>query len=102
MGDVGAKCLVRHTEQRRDGPPYRSRGSERGLTMGNRATDQRTCEWMAGPMTDAGRIPAAKWWLAISRNQLSKEFMRQDSGLRGPATCHLLPAFLSPLDRVRR
>lgn len=64
--------------------------------------DERTCEWMAGPHIDAGRISAAKWWLAISRDQLSKEFMRQRSHHRGPVSCHRTPTFVSPLGRSQR
>lgn len=95
---------MRRQAQRNDGemdPRIWSRGSERGLAMGNKATDQRICKWMSGPTTDAGTIPAAKWWLAISRNQLSKEFMRQSSRLRGPVICHRIPVFVSPLDRTK-
>jgi hypothetical protein len=57
---------------------------------------ERGCAWMSGPRDAGLRMPAAKWWLAISRDLLGKEYRRR-SRLRPPAICHRTPTFLSPL-----
>jgi hypothetical protein len=57
---------------------------------------ERTCAWMSGPKDTALTLPAAKWWLAISRDVLAKDYRRQCRH-RPPVTCRITPTFCSPL-----
>jgi hypothetical protein len=58
---------------------------------------ERSCGWMNGPSDVSVKVPAAQWWLAISRDTLAKEYRRQTMTLRPAVTCHLTPTFVSPL-----
>lgn len=58
---------------------------------------ERTCGWMNGPKDATLHVPAAKWWLAISRDVLAKDYRRQMYALRPAVTCHRTPTFVSPL-----
>lgn len=62
---------------------------------------QQTCGWMSGPANAAIDVPAAKWWLAISRGLLASGIRRQHALQRAPAMCNQLPSFASPLRRER-
>jgi hypothetical protein len=57
---------------------------------------ERACAWMSGPKDAALRMAPAKWWLAISRDVLGKEYRRQRRS-RPPVWCHRTPTFFSPL-----
>jgi len=57
----------------------------------------RSCGWMSGPKDATLKVPAAKWWLAISRDVLAKDYRRQMMTLRPAVTCHRTPTFVSPL-----
>ena len=59
--------------------------------------DERSCAWMSGPRGTEIQVSAAKWWLAISRDVLSKEYRRHTQKVRTPVTCTLTPKFSSPL-----
>jgi hypothetical protein len=59
--------------------------------------EERSCGWMNGPKDASVKVAAAQWWLAISRDTLSKEYRRQTMALRPAATCSLTPTFVSPL-----
>jgi hypothetical protein len=52
---------------------------------------------MSGPKDASLKVPAAKWWLAISRDVLAKDYRRQTLHLRPAVTCHRTPTFVSPL-----
>jgi len=62
-----------------------------------REMSERNCGWMNGPADVSVKVPAAQWWLAISRDTLAKEYRRQTMTLRPAVTCHLTPTFVSPL-----
>ena len=62
---------------------------------------QQTCGWMSGPKDAAIDVPAAKWWLAISRGLLASGIRRQHALQRSPAVCNHLPSFVSPLRKER-
>jgi hypothetical protein len=57
---------------------------------------ERNCAWMSGPKDATLTLPAAKWWLAISRGMLAKDYRRQTKH-RPPVRCHMTPTFTSPL-----
>ena len=57
----------------------------------------RNCAWMSGPKDSALTIPARKWWFAISRDVLSKEYRKHMCKVRPPVDCHRTPKFSSPL-----
>ena len=59
--------------------------------------DERTCAWMSGPKDAAVSLSAVKWWLAISRDVLAKDYRRQTCRNRPPVSCHRTPTFSSPL-----
>lgn len=52
---------------------------------------------MNGPKDASLQVSAAKWWIAISRDVLSKDYRRQMYALRPAVTCHRTPTFVSPL-----
>jgi hypothetical protein len=54
---------------------------------------------MSGPADVSLSVPAVKWWLAISRDLLTKDYRRQMSRMRPAVTCTRTPTFVSPLDR---
>jgi hypothetical protein len=57
---------------------------------------------MNGPRDQAELdIPAARWWIAISRDVLGKAYRRQMSRGRPPVACHRTPTFVSPLGSKR-
>lgn len=58
---------------------------------------ERSCGWMSGPKDASLKVPAVKWWLAISRDVLAKDYRRQMMQLRPAVTCHRTPTFVSPL-----
>lgn len=58
---------------------------------------ERHCAWMSGPKDASISLPAAKWWLAVSRDVLGQEYRRQNCKIRPAVTCHRTPTFLSPL-----
>jgi hypothetical protein len=62
--------------------------------------EEKRCAWMSGPKDSSADVPAARWWLAISRNKLVDDYSRAGRE-RPPATCHLTPAFISPLTTHR-
>ncbi|MEA2453336.1 MAG: hypothetical protein QOG04_2046 [Actinomycetota bacterium] len=72
------------------GPPRRSSRKVREM-------NERSCGWMSGPKDASVKVSAAKWWLAISRDTLAKEYRRQTMSLRPAATCYRTPTFVSPL-----
>lgn len=57
----------------------------------------RSCAWMSGPKDASIKVPAVKWWLAVSRDVLAKNFRTQMCNYRSPVRCHLTPTFSSPL-----
>jgi hypothetical protein len=64
-------------------------------------SQQTTCGWMSGPRDAAIDVPAAKWWLALSRGLLTSGIRRQHPPYRAPAACNELPSFASPLRKER-
>ena len=69
---------------------------------GGEMNPERTCHWMAGPGEELElEISAARWWIAISRDVLSKEYRRQMSKGRPPVGCDRTPTFVSPLGARR-
>ncbi len=52
---------------------------------------------MSGPKDASLKVSAAKWWLAVSRDVLAKNYRRQMSVRRPPVTCTMTPKFSSPL-----
>lgn len=60
---------------------------------------QRNCSWMSGPRDATLTVPAVKWWLAISRDVLPKEYRRMMWKTRPAVNCHRTPTFSSPLPR---
>jgi hypothetical protein len=53
---------------------------------------------MSGPRDASLKIPAVKWWLAISRDMLAKDYRRMAGAERRPLVhCHKTPTFVSPL-----
>lgn len=52
---------------------------------------------MNGPKNASLHVAAAKWWLAISRDVLAKDYRRQMYALRPAVTCQRTPTFVSPL-----
>jgi hypothetical protein len=60
---------------------------------------KRNCPWMSGPAGTEVKISAAKWWLAISRDVLAKDFRRQMWSGRPPVACQRTPKFVSPLEK---
>ncbi|HVM35690.1 MAG TPA: hypothetical protein VM784_10135 [Actinomycetota bacterium] len=58
--------------------------------------DERSCAWMSGPREGGEGITAARWWLAISRQSFSNEYLKQQQH-RAPVTCNRTPTFVSPL-----
>jgi hypothetical protein len=59
------------------------------------------CRWMSGPAAAGVNIPAARWWLAVSRDWVGKEYRRQMCKGRPPVTCQHTPKFVSPLGARR-
>ncbi|HJR46223.1 MAG TPA: hypothetical protein VJ927_11520 [Actinomycetota bacterium] len=57
---------------------------------------QTPCNWMSGPKDAALKVSAVKWWLAISRDALVKDFRRQALRNRPAVSCHRTPTFSSP------
>jgi hypothetical protein len=62
----------------------------------------RNCHWMSGPDGAAVKISSAKWWLAISRDVLAKDFRRQMWNGRPPVHCQRTPKFESPLAKKQK
>ncbi|MFN2588916.1 MAG: hypothetical protein ABR613_12485 [Actinomycetota bacterium] len=60
---------------------------------------ERSCAWMSGPRDASLRVPAVKWWLAISRDVIAKDYRRMTSRARPSVTCHRTPTFVSPLQK---
>lgn len=60
---------------------------------------KRSCGWMSGPADASIRVPAAKWWFAISRDMLANAHRRQRIVHRTPVACHRTPTFVSPLPK---
>ena len=60
---------------------------------------ERNCHWMSGPADVDVKLSAAKWWLAISRDILAKDYRRQMWKGRPPVTCQLTPKFVSPISK---
>ena len=58
----------------------------------------RSCSWMSGPKDASIKVPAVKWWLAISRDVLAKDYRRRTAGRRPPVSCYRTPTFTSPLE----
>jgi hypothetical protein len=54
------------------------------------------CRWMNGPRDENAPVPAPRWWLAVSRGKLARDYLPR-STVRSPATCDRTPAFVSPL-----
>jgi hypothetical protein len=52
---------------------------------------------MSGPSSADVKISAAKWWLAISRDILAKDYRRRMWSGRPPVSCPCTPKFASPL-----
>jgi hypothetical protein len=65
------------------------------VIMGDRA-----CAWMSGPAGPNFRVPALKWWLALSRGKLVTGYRCRPRS-RPPVTCATTPSFISPLDRSK-
>ena len=59
--------------------------------------EDRSCGWMSGPKDASVKVPAASWWLAISRDALAKDYRRQQLRHRPAVTCQRTPQFVSPL-----
>jgi hypothetical protein len=57
----------------------------------------RNCRWMSAPGGANVKISSARWWLAISRDVLAKDFRRQMAKDRPPVHCQRTPKFESPL-----
>jgi hypothetical protein len=53
---------------------------------------------MSGPTNASLKLPAAKWWLAISRDVFARDYRRRTNSNRPPVKCHRTPTFCSPLD----
>lgn len=60
---------------------------------------ERSCAWMSGPRDAAIKVPAVKWWFAVSRDVFAKSFRGQHATTRTPAMCYRTPTFSSPLPR---
>jgi hypothetical protein len=56
---------------------------------------------MSRPKDDSHRIPAARWWLAISRDVMEIEYRKMMPKHRPIVTCHRAPSFTSPLPTKR-
>jgi hypothetical protein len=54
---------------------------------------------MSGPKEASLSVPAVKWWLAISRDVLAKDYRRMTSRARPSVICHRTPTFVSPLQK---
>lgn len=52
---------------------------------------------MSGPADASLELSAAKWWFAVSRDVLAKDYRRRTSMNRPPVKCHRTPTFCSPL-----
>lgn len=52
---------------------------------------------MSGPRDASLKLSAAKWWLAISRDVLSKEYRKHMCRNRPPVSCRRTPTFSSPI-----
>lgn len=59
--------------------------------------EARTCGWMSGPDDPAVTVSSVKWWIAVSRGTLARDYVRQLQKTRPPVTCRRTPAFVSPL-----
>ncbi len=59
--------------------------------------DERSCTWMSGPKDASLHVPAVKWWLAISRDILTKDYQRRMCKHRPPVSCDRTPSFTSPI-----
>jgi hypothetical protein len=59
---------------------------------------RRNCAWISGPENTSIKLPAAKWWLAISRDVFAADYRRRTSTSRPSVKCHRTPTFCSPLD----
>ena len=60
---------------------------------------ERSCAWMSGPKDASLSVPAVKWWLAISRDVIAKDYRRMTSRTRPSVICHRTPTFVSPLQK---
>jgi hypothetical protein len=67
------------------------------MTEGKAPLMNRNCHWMSGPSGAGVKISAAKWWLAISRDVLAKDFRRRMWSGRPPVHCQRTPKFASPI-----
>lgn len=54
---------------------------------------QKACGWMSGPRDATLKVSAVKWWLAISRDALVKDFRRRSMQSRSPVRCRRTPTF---------
>jgi hypothetical protein len=52
---------------------------------------------MSGPTDASLKVPAAKWWLAISRDVFAQDYRRRANQNRPAVKCHRTPTFCSPL-----
>lgn len=71
----------------------RGEGPARKANAMRRRTE---CTWMSGPRDQTSKVPAAQWWLAISRGRFVSDSRRQ-GWVRPLARCHMTPKFVSPL-----
>lgn len=62
---------------------------------------ERSCAWMSRPRNDSHRISAVRWWLAISRDVMEKEYRKMVGRHRPSVACHRSPTFSSPLPARR-
>ena len=62
---------------------------------------ERSCAWMSRPKYDSHSIPAARWWLAISRDVMENEYRKMMGDHRPPVSCRRTPTFTSPLPTRR-
>lgn len=63
---------------------------------------QTPCNWMSGPRGATLKVSAVKWWLAISRDALVKDFRRQSLRNRPAVSCRRTPTFSSPIEDPTR
>jgi hypothetical protein len=55
---------------------------------------------MSGPSNATMKVPAIKWWLAISRGRFAKDYTRGGRRPRPAVACDRTPSFDSPISRI--
>jgi hypothetical protein len=63
-------------------------------------SEKRACGFMKGPSNSSIQISPARWWLAISRDVVTKEFRKLAIEHRPPVSCSRTPTFVSPLSHA--